>query len=195
MPHSDLWCTEKDYRRIEAATSFTQLLNIAMRVIGRNRNNTQPVIQVCGPMASGGGTLEENTERIAALITLLREQGLCVFSQVTFQRGMLNFTTVEDYRRNPLELLEGFYEPLFRGGYIQALIFRHGWEVSLGSRWEHDLGKKLGMPVTYFPKDFDGDISFLPHHFKHKRIPGNPYRAFRQLERMLGPGFVDRHND
>ena len=149
MNYIDPWLTDYDYRRIEVATSFPFLVDIALEVIARHNKSSTPVIQVCGPMASGGGKLEENTLKIAQAITTLRNEGKNVFSQVPFQRGMLNFTTVEDYLRNPLELLNGFYGPLFRGGHIQALAFVAGWESSFGCRWEHDTGRALGMDISF----------------------------------------------
>jgi hypothetical protein len=103
MIHVDPWLTKDDHHRIGAATSFPSLVEVAVGVIARNRKPTTPVIQVCGPMASGSGTLEENNAKIAKAIDSLREKGLTVFSQIPFQRGILNFTTVADYLRNPLD--------------------------------------------------------------------------------------------
>jgi hypothetical protein len=151
MIYSDPWLTDSDHCSIEAATSFPSLVEIAISVIARNRIHSLPVVQVCGPMASGGGKLDENAAKIARTIAALRKKGLTVFSQVPFQRGMLNFTTVEDYMRNPHELLDGFYGRLFRGRHIQALTFIKGWENSFGCRWEHDTGKALDMHISFLP--------------------------------------------
>lgn len=149
MIYTDPWLTDDECRRIETATSFPLLLDIAVGVIIRNRKPNMPVVQVCGPMGSGGGTLEENTAKIARTITQLRRKGRVVFSQVSFQVGMLNFVTLEDYQRNPLELLDSFYGKLFRGGYIQELVFLSGWERSFGCRWEHDTGRGLGINISF----------------------------------------------
>lgn len=149
MLYTDPWLNADERRRIEIATSFPQLVEIAIGVIARNRKPNMPVVQVCGPMASGGGKLEENTAKITHAILELRRKGRIVFSQVSFQTGMLNFMTLEDYQRNPLELLDGFYGKLFRGGHIQELVFLSGWEGSYGCRWEHTTGKELGINISF----------------------------------------------
>jgi hypothetical protein len=173
----DPWCTDDEYRRIETATSFPELVAIAIEAIARNRKPSQPVIQVCGPMTpmtSGGGTLESNTEKIAQTVAALRGNGLTVFSQVTFQRGMLNFTTTEDYRQNPLRLLDGFYGELFRGRHIQMLAFLKNWERSLGCRWEHEMGISLGMKISY--------LSYPEPLYPSRKVGTNPEGegSFRQ---------------
>lgn len=153
MAYADTWLTDDDHRRIAIATSFPLLVEIAIKVITRNRKPSLPVIQVCGPMTTGGGTFEENNAKIERTIVLLRSRGMSVFGQTSFRKGMLNFTTIEDYLRDPLRLLDEFYGELFRGGYVQGLAFISGWEQSLGCRWEHEIGTSLGLGITYLCAD------------------------------------------
>jgi len=151
--HTDPWYTDEDFRRIRIAKSFPPLVEVAIQAIARNRRPNEPVIQVCGPMTTGDGTFKENNERIVRTIVRLRDEGKSVFSQVVFQEGMLNFTTIEDYHRDPLRLLEGFYGALFRGGHIQTLVFLPGSRKSLGCRWEESMGRKLGMDIILLPDE------------------------------------------
>jgi hypothetical protein len=160
MLATDTWLTDEDRHCITKATCFAELLAVALQCIPRNRNG-RPIIQVCGPMSTGGGTFEENTAHIARIIEALRKEDFAVFSQVSFQLGMMNFMTEESYRQDPHVLLEGFYGELFRAGLIHVLAFRRGWEKSFGSRWEHATGKQLGMKIVYLSEDLEPDKEVL----------------------------------
>ena len=72
-----------DYRDIEVAQTFEELLPIALDVI---RRMPQPVAMVCGPISSGGfGSVQANLEHFNNRITELILAGVTVFSQMPFE--------------------------------------------------------------------------------------------------------------
>ena len=136
--------TDEDLNDLEIADSPLAMYTIARRIIDRM---PKPIVEVCGPIASGGlGSLEANLDVFNTTIKKLQAQGLHVFDQMLFEYPMQE---LKKKLADPKQILLEFYLPLFESGDIQTLYFIKGWESSFGSNWEHDMGKKLGIEIKY----------------------------------------------
>lgn len=138
--------TDTDTKELAEATTYSELFSIAKRIIERMH---QPVGQVCGPITTGGsGSHTDNLRKLEAMIVGLQEHGLELFDQVPFQ-FQIEKIAAEKGGTNEQELLEGFYLPLFEQRLIQTLYFLPNWESSVGSKWEHEQGARLGLHLVY----------------------------------------------
>ena len=138
--------TEKDLHGLTLAGNFRDLSKIALEIIKRM---PQPVVQVCGPMTTGGkGTLEENLAVFGETIKTLTERGEYVFNQMPFESPMQRMKT-EDWYKGGSQILDGFYLPIFESGFIKTLYFIEGWEESVGASWEHEQALRLGIGIVY----------------------------------------------
>ena len=137
--------TEVEHKDLEQVASFAHLADIALRVVARI---LPPVGQVCGPITTGGhGDIEKNMNVFVATINRLEEQGLNIFNQVPFQQLMRRLKAT--HPNGEIAILEQFYGPLFRSGFITTLYFIPGWETSFGAKWEHGQAQHLGLEVVY----------------------------------------------
>lgn len=138
--------TNEDCMMLEVATTFENLNDIALKIITRM---PQPLGQVCGPISTGGvGNLEGNIAVFEQTIRKLKGEGRHIFDQLPFEKPMWRIIKTP-YYRGPDHLLEAFYLPIFKSGYIKALYFIPNWQTSYGANWEHKLGKKLGIEIIY----------------------------------------------
>ena len=145
--------TEEDASELSRAKTFEVMAVVALRVIARM---PQPVGQACGPITTGGtSSLEKNLEIFRRIIIALSVSGTSIFDQLPFEPSIRRVRNWE-YSAGGLRLLEGFYLPIFKSGLIQRLYFIHGWESSLGARWEHERALELGISVEYLPVGFGG---------------------------------------
>jgi hypothetical protein len=136
--------TEQDRKDLDLCEDASSMYAIASRIIDRM---PKPIVEVCGPIASGGlGSLEANLDVFNKTIHELQAQGLSVFDQMPFEYPMQK---LKKKLADPMQILNEFYLPIFQSGHISTLYFIKGWESSIGSNWEHDLGKKLGIEIEY----------------------------------------------
>lgn len=136
---------EKD--ALGQARSYADLFSIAKGVIERMR---QPVVQVCGPISTGGvDSMVENIKRLGSIIDELEQKGIEIFNQVPFQLRMQEIREAKGERGYDYTLLNEFYLPLFESNLIRELYFLPDWRSSVGSQWEHEQAERLGMKITY----------------------------------------------
>jgi hypothetical protein len=139
--------TEEDILAVQAAKDFKELYFIAQRVLNRM---PQPVVQVCGPIGTGGlGNVEDNLNAFDSTIKNLQNKGLNVFDQMPFEWPMQVIKMKVDLNKYPEAILYDFYEPLFKSGLIKECYFMNNWQTSKGANWEHDQAKKLGIKINY----------------------------------------------
>lgn len=139
--------TRDDLRAIEEAKNFKDLSIVAFKVIKRM---PPPVVQVCGPMTTGGkGTIEENFGVFRKSIRMLVERGENVFNQMLFQDSIQRMKA-EDWYKDGNQILDEFYLPIFESGFIKTLYFIKGWDQSFGASWEHEQALRLGIKIVYF---------------------------------------------
>lgn len=107
-----------------------------------------PVIQFCGPISTGGfGNVTENLEYLYSVIQASTEKGMSVFNQVSYEKRLDRI--LKDHHEYDYPLLDFFYNPILTSKKISGLVFLPLWETSVGSRWEHDIGQSLRIPIYY----------------------------------------------
>lgn len=108
--NTEKYYTKEDYRAIENAESFTDLTEIAFRIIKRM---PQSISMVCGPIATGGkGNIEENLKVFKRTIQTLVNNGENIFSQIPFEGAMQRIKQNPQYQ-GASQLLDEFYLPIF----------------------------------------------------------------------------------
>lgn len=146
---------EKQYKeRLAKANHYSEASLVALDVLEKMPTNLG---QVCGPITSGGkGSLEENLRIFEKTILRLSLQGISIFNQLPFETTLERIWKVDkrDLKIKNLDLLEGFYLPIFESGFIKDLYFIYGWNSSFGTTWEHKEAKKIGLNIIYLPENF-----------------------------------------
>lgn len=135
--------TEADKKDINHAKTFRELVIIGLRLISRMK---QPVVQVCGPISTGGsGSVKDNLKSLSKTIRRLSNDGLSVFNQLPFERAFNRI--MKNYKTNGYDtpILKEFYKPIFDSGKIKRIYLLPGWQRSVGSKWEYNYAKKLGI--------------------------------------------------
>lgn len=125
---------------------FSDLVNDAIKDIQLLK---KPVIQVCGPISTGGfGAIKNNLDMMQTVISYLRDKGFSVFDQTVYEKPFSKI--VDNSNGYDLRVLEHFYKPLFEKNYIDELIFLPDWQSSFGASWEHEVGKSYGLKIHYW---------------------------------------------
>ena len=154
MNQSDEYYTPEVLEKINASKDFSEAVEIAIDILKRM---PQPIAQVCGPITTGGkGSIKENTEVIENTVKKLSNQGITICNQTKFNTPIIRFRTeskLNNIDSNAL-VLEKFHKPILDSGLIKKFYFVHGWESSMGSRWERAQAKKLGIEIIDLPEDF-----------------------------------------
>lgn len=135
-----------DYPEINAALTFEQLCQIALRIV---RRLEAPVAMVSGPITTGGlGSIEKNIQRLDQVISELQSGGVSVFNQMAFEDSMQRIKATSYYKGGN-HLLETFYLPIFESGLIQTIYFLPDWQSSYGATWEHAHATRLELACIY----------------------------------------------
>ena len=145
--------TPTDFRAVKQASSYEELLAVALRVM---KQTPQPLHQVCGPISTGGlGNLEANLKEFDRAIEYFSKH-VNVFDQVPFEGPMQELK-----KQETKSLMQTFYKPLFTSGYIHKLLFLPGWETSTGAQTEMRWAKKYGIAYIQLPTDWDEHTTYL----------------------------------
>jgi hypothetical protein len=137
----------KDWEDLEKVQSFKDLYVIAERVIGRM---PRPIIQVCGPIATGGlGSIEANLNAFNETIMKLQAEGFTIFDQMPYEEPMQKLKTSYPEAEHLKYILDDFYWPIFNLGLISAFYFMPNWQTSKGATKEHEKAKQLGVKIVY----------------------------------------------
>lgn len=138
---------DTDISDMEKAKTFEDLVPIAMRVIARIG---PPMEIVCGPISSGGTkSLQGNLEILKSHIELLEYRGIKIFNQWPFEEAFWRIIGDKTYFKGGSHLLDAFYLPIFKSGFITTLNFVPNWESSFGAQWEHRQALKLNLDIVY----------------------------------------------
>lgn len=141
---------EDDVQKVALLETYADMKDVALIAL---KALPQPVVQVCGPLTTGGrGSFEKNLEMFHEGIQFLAEQGKTVFDQRPFEIPMQKLKATRKGPGYAYELLYEFYLPVFQSGHVKELHFLPGWESSIGARWEHDQAQQLGITIFYLPK-------------------------------------------
>lgn len=137
-----------DFKKVEAAKSLSELVDIGMAILGRM---PQPVILVSGPITTGGrGSIKDNLRVFAEAIRSVKNSGKTVFNQLPFENKIAELAEMSPSAYFT-EVLEDFFLPILKSGKIAAIHFMPGWQTSTGAKWEYDMAAKLGIERVLIP--------------------------------------------
>jgi hypothetical protein len=135
------------------AKSFTELSDIAY---GKLWEGGVGWSIVCGPLSTGGlGSQEANFEAFAAVIATQQNLKVKIFDQMPYE-GDIRVLADTWHAENDMPgqaikycmpLLEEFYRPLFRSGFITRGLFIPGWRSSTGAQFERSEMDFLGIEI------------------------------------------------
>ena len=146
LSHYQHW-TQEEMDRLHRFVSYSQASEFAMEKLKRL---PQPVVQVCGPLTTGGrGSFQANVQMMHQGICLLVTQGKVIFDQRPFEVPMFKVLQSRKNSGYDHSLLEEFYLPLFESGLIKEFHFLPGWQSSTGAKWEHKQACKLKIDIFY----------------------------------------------
>ncbi len=132
----------------QAATSYAEAARVAIAHAKRRYTPEKPLIQVCGPISTGGlGDRTRNLIRLADMMDLVTELGHPVFNQLQFEGMVERFSPTHSAANYDDRILYEFYHPLLNQQYIRTLVFIEGWETSTGARWERALGESFKLEI------------------------------------------------
>ena len=150
--------TAQDKADIASAGDFHELADIAITVLERMRKNTPHlIVEVCGPMTTGGfGDVEKNMKFFEHSIVILEQKGMIVFNQIMFQEAMVKICSSPDEVRSGYckNILDIFYRRVFESGYVDQMWFLPTWRTSGGARWERKMAENLQIPIREFPESW-----------------------------------------
>lgn len=145
--------TPHQRERLDAVDSLDAAGVLAVEILEGMKAAEQPIIQVCGPMSTGGlGSLKENMARFARAVHFLQDRGFCVFNQIPFQSVIIRVTDHHDGGPYRMDILEVFYRKIFECGHVSAALFLPGWESSRGATWERQFVVACGIRARDFPR-------------------------------------------
>jgi hypothetical protein len=137
--------TEEDFEKLEEAQTIRDVFEVAKRILSRMPDN---LAQVCGPITSGGkGSVEENLKELDRMIDVLQEQGVHIFDQMPFEKPFRKIAYSKTSTEHHDDVLNHFYEPIFKLGKIKTFYFLPGWESSKGAKWEYQKAIELGIEI------------------------------------------------
>lgn len=146
--------TKTEIEALSKVSTLEELADIAVAVLGRMSATGQEIVELCGPISTGGlGNTQDNMARFQLAIERARENGLLVFDLVPFQAEIDRVCSREEGQSTyNWEILEIFFRRIFESGYIHRALFLPGWEGSTGARWEREFATKLGLIVEEHPE-------------------------------------------
>ena len=151
--------TSEQRQRLDTVTSLAEAGELAVEVLTGMKRSEQAIVQVCGPMSTGGlGSLEGNMERFARAITVLEERDYLVFNQIPFQEAIVRLTYHHAGGAYRIDILEVFYRRIFECGLVNRTFFLPDWESSTGARWEREFAGAIGIPIENFPHEWLADF-------------------------------------
>lgn len=140
--------SDGDYKKLETATTFEHLLEVALTVLGRLVELDRPIGMVFGPITTGGlGSKEANIAVFEKTIYKLAADGQNIFSQLPFEESMWRIMQMP-YYNGPEHLMRAFYGEIFNKSFLKHAYFIHGWEGSYGASWEYEQLKKKIPTIT-----------------------------------------------
>lgn len=150
---------QEEHDAVKNVKTMDEAAEIALKILARMSAGEKPIVQLCGPMTTGGlGDFEKNMARFNRAVKAAHERGLLVFDQVMFQEAMVRICNCKEGDPYPMDILEVFYRKVFYSGHIGKTLFLSGWESSLGARWERELALKLQIPIEEYPEEWLLDL-------------------------------------
>lgn len=145
--HTKVFWQNEDFESLYTSKNIAEVFEIAKRIIMRMPEN---IAQVCGPVTSGGkGNIKENLIHLNTSIKELQQKGIPIFDQMPFEETFHRIVKDKSLQQEYVNILNDFYEPLFRLNKIKTLYFVPGWESSRGANWEYEKAKELKIEIKF----------------------------------------------
>lgn len=143
-----------EIKAIETASSMEELAEAAINFLRRVSLDGHKVIEMCGPMTTGGlGSFEANMKRYNHAIAMAVKSGYIVFDLPFFQPAIIRILNFQEGQTDyNWEILHIFLRKIFESGYIVKGFFLPGWETSVGAKWEREEFKRLQIPIEECPQ-------------------------------------------
>lgn len=153
--------TETRRQALENATTLEEVAQIALCATLEIKAQGHQIVQICGPISTGGrGGLEANLHFFKLATHVAVKNGFVVFDLPFFQDPIIRVTHYgkEENGAYLWEILELFFEPIFRSGALSKAFFLPGWQSSIGARWEREKLTELGIPIEEYPSEWLAQI-------------------------------------
>jgi hypothetical protein len=150
---NDHW-TNEEIEALRSVSTYEETADVAVRILDRMATNGHQVVQICGPMSTGGlGNFKKNMARFKKAIDSASEHGLSVFNQLPFQDAIIRISSFDENGggQYDMAILEVFYRKVFESGHVKKTLFLPDWQSSKGAKWERELVTRLGIPVEEYP--------------------------------------------
>lgn len=149
--------TIHDLQTADDAKTYKELAKIALRVLKRQRKslprNNRHIAIVSGSISNGNtlspSEIRANLRRFAKKINELKGLGIPVFNQLPFEKHLFRIKRLAGKKHRPLNLLMGFYWPIFSSGYVTLAFFLPNWKQSHGARWEKRRLSSLRIQIFF----------------------------------------------
>lgn len=148
--------TPEELRRLKEVETFEAAADIAIGVMRRLAQDGSKVVQICGPMTTGGaGSFEANVARVERAVEIARGRGVVAFDQEPFLEALVRLCADRSEQGGYCyEVLEVYYNRIFTSGALAATMFLSGWESSTGAKWERAKAAALGLGIEEFPDEW-----------------------------------------
>lgn len=143
---------DEELASLKAINSFHDMVPIGVRVLRRIRQHGEKVVQICGPMSTGGkGTLAANMTHFKRAVAHARLKGVLVFDQTPFEDPIIRLSASAPREGYCHDILHIFYRSLFESRLITTLSFLPDWQSSVGAKWEYEEALRLGIEIEDYP--------------------------------------------
>jgi len=144
--------TEEEIQLLANATSLEEVGRISVQHLARIAS-TGSVIQLCGPMTTGGaGNLEANMQRFEQAIYNAAKEGHVTFNQIPIQSAIIRITDHHQTKIYNTDILDVLYAQIFECGHVKTAYFLPDWESSRGACWERERTSALGIDIQECPE-------------------------------------------
>lgn len=158
---------DEEIQKVNVAQDLHCLCEIGIEHITRRCAGLSGVnvVQICGPMTTGGilkpdGTadFDANMRRFKRAVELVyarsESDGFVLFNQIPLQPGIIRVLDYFNQPEYPLSVLDDIYVPIFQRKLVTKVYMLPGWDRSIGSRIEFEAATQNGISVEEIPLDW-----------------------------------------
>lgn len=149
--------TASEREAIKNIQSLEEAVKIACTVLDRMHQTGKPIVQICGPMTTGGaGSFRLNMRRFRKAITKAHEKSnYLVFDQMIFTQAFVHlFNRRGETKEYWIDLIDHFYGEIFRSGYFKGTLWLRDWESSTGARREHEIAQECNLFMEDYAEEW-----------------------------------------
>lgn len=167
------YVTPKDIEDIKNASTFEQLLEVALRILGRMPNGS---IGVCDPISTKSIPPKEKEanhipEPYVRVCRKLMAEGYPIFDESIYYKKIEELKS-KFFIANPGkevcdDIVKKFFKPLLLTGKIKTLLILPNWELMYFLYWEESFAtsnniETITLPINWETTDNLGKVIKLP---------------------------------